>query len=81
MATNKKPEYWDGHEYVREHGRKGRYRLLEILRNQWKEDYFKDKPFVVRVCGENYAHYATIEEAWDCLIAVGESDYLEQGRA
>lgn len=68
MSTN---EYWDGHEYVREHAYKeisgSVCRLVEILRTQWDEDYFKDKPFAVRVGGEDFDTFATLDEAQDCF--------------
>ena len=50
-------EYWDNHEYVREHAYKGiggrLCRLVQILRTQWNEDYFKTTPFAVRISGED----------------------------
>ena len=62
------PEYWEGHEYVREIDRNCEWRLVEILANQFGETYWKDEPFAVRNCaGENYNTYDTVEKA---LIAL-----------
>lgn len=64
-------EYWDGHEYVREHAYTvilGRTcRIVEILRTQWDEDYFKEKPFAVRINEEDFDTFATLEEARECF--------------
>ena len=66
-------EYWDNHELVREYGRNGDWRLVEILDTQWHEDYFKGEPFAVRnCCGENWATFATLREAEYCLSVIGE---------
>lgn len=68
MSTS---EYWDGHEYVREHAQKeisgSICRLVEILRTQWDEDYFKDRPFAVRLNGEDFDTFATLQEARECF--------------
>lgn len=75
-----KPKYWDNQEYVREHagreccinGRIFSIRLVEIFRTQWNEDYFKDAPFAVRVGGEDFDQFATLDEARKCF------DIIEQ---
>ena len=78
MATNKKPEYWwDGHEYVREHARRTTtslqhgfptiIRLLEIIRTQWNEDYFKDNPFAVRLNGEDFDRFDNLYNGRECF--------------
>ena len=76
----KKPEVWEGHEYVREHARRTTrelqhgfptlVRLVEIVRTQWDEDYFKAKPFAVRLNGEDFDTFATLEEARKCFDGV-----------
>ncbi len=66
--------FWLGHEFVRKHAKKGRYYLLEILRTQWNEDYFKDAPFVIRICDENYDEFKTLAEAQACLERLSEND-------
>ena len=68
-------EYWDGHEYVREHARRttgSRYlvRLVEVLATQWNEDYFKGRPFAVRLNKEDYDTFATLDEARKCFYNV-----------
>lgn len=65
-------EYWDGHEYVREYARRiTEYgvlvRLVEVIRTQWNEDYFMANPFSVRLNGEEYYSFATLEEARECF--------------
>ena len=69
-------EYWAGHEYVREHARRTTelshgytviVRLAEILRTQWNEDYFRNSPFSVRLNGEDFGTFATLEEARKCF--------------
>lgn len=70
-------EYWDGREYVREHARRTTHtlrngfqtfvRLVEVLETQWKENYFKDRPFIVRLNGEDFDTFATLDEAWECF--------------
>lgn len=69
-------KYWDGHESVREHARRitelsNGYavivRLVEVLATQWNEDYFKDSPFAVRLNGEDFGTFATLEEARECF--------------
>lgn len=70
-------EYWDKHEYVREHARRttaglshghtALVRLVEILRTQWDEDYFKAEPFAVRLNGEDFYTFATLDEARKCF--------------
>lgn len=70
-------EYWDKHEYVREHARRttaglshghtALVRLVEILRTQWDEDYFKAEPFAVRLNGEDFYTFATLDEARKCI--------------
>lgn len=70
-------EYWDMHEYVREHARRTTnalqhgfptlVRLVEVIRTQWSEDYFKDKPFAVRLNGEDFDTFATLDEARKCF--------------
>lgn len=70
-------EYWDGHEYVREHaqfvtaglshGHTALVRLVEILGTQWDEDYFKAKPFAVRLNGEDFDTFSTLAEARECF--------------
>lgn len=69
-------EYWDGHEYVREYAYKGIggriCRLVEILRTQWNEDYFKAKPFAVRISGEDFDTFATLDEARECFDNIGK---------
>lgn len=65
-------KYWDGHEYVREHARRttgsrSLVRLVEVIRTQWNEDYFKDRPFAVRLNGEDFDTFATLEEARECF--------------
>ena len=65
-------EYWDGHEYVREYARRiTEYgvlvRLVEVIRTQWNEDYFMANPFSVRLNGEEYYSFATLEEATECF--------------
>ena len=65
-------KYWDGHEYVREHARSKTesrclVRLVEVIRTQWNEDYFMANPFSVRLNGEEYYSFATLDEAQDCF--------------
>ena len=65
-------EYWDGHEYVREHAIRTTetrvlVRLVEVMATQWNEDYFKAKPFAVRLCGEDFATFATLDAARECF--------------
>lgn len=70
-------EYWDTHEYVREHARRTTnalqhgfptlVRLVEVIRTQWNEAYFKDKPFAVRLNGEDFDTFATLDEARKCF--------------
>ena len=69
-------EYWEGHEYVREHQRRitelshgyaVTVRLVEILRTQWNEDYFRNSPFSVRLNGEDFGTFSTLEEARECF--------------
>ena len=68
----KTSEYWAGHEYVREHARSKTesrclIRLVEVLATQWNEDYFKNSPFAVRLNGEDFGTFATLEEARECF--------------
>ena len=42
-------------------------RLAEILRTQWNEDYFRNSPFSVRLNGEDFGTFATLEEARKCF--------------
>ena len=65
-------KYWAGHEYVREHARSKTesrclVRLVEVLATQWNEDYFKDRPFAVRLNGEDFDTFATLEKARECF--------------
>lgn len=70
-------EYWFNHEYVREHARRTTnalqhgfptlVRLVEILRTQWDEDYFKSEPFAVRLNGEDFDTFATLDKARKCF--------------
>ena len=65
-------EYWEGHEYVREHARSTTgsrciIYLVEVLATQWNEDYFKGRPFAVRLYGEDFGTFATLEEARECF--------------
>lgn len=69
MSTS---EYWDGHEYVREHARRttesrALVRLVEVMATQWNEDYFKAKPFAVRLFGEDFDTFATLDAARECF--------------
>lgn len=69
MKTSK---YWDGHEYVREYSRRTTgsgciVRLVEVIRTQWNEDYFNGRPFAVRLNGEDYDTFATLDEARECF--------------
>ena len=68
--------YWAGHEYVREHAQRTTelshgytviVRLVEILRTQWNEDYFRNSPFSVRLNGEDFGTFSTLEEARKCF--------------
>ena len=70
-------EYWDGHEYVREHARRttrSRYlvRLVEVLATQWNEDYFNGRPFAVRLNNEDYDTFVTLDAARECFDNVGK---------
>ena len=74
-------EYWSGHEYVREHARRTTelshgysaiVSLVEVLRTQWNEDYFKDEPFAVRLNGEGFGTFATFEKSRECFDNVDE---------
>ena len=69
-------EYWAGHEYVREHARRTTelshgyaviVRLVEVLATQWNEDYFKGGPFSVRLNGEDFDTFATLDDARKCF--------------
>ena len=65
-------EYWDGHEYVREHARSKTesrclVRLVEVLATQWNEDYFNDRPFAVRLNSEDFDTFATLDDARKCF--------------
>ena len=73
-------EYWDKHEFVREHARRTTtklqhgfptlVRIVEVVRTQWDEDYFKAEPFVVRLNGEDFGTFATLDEARKCFYDV-----------
>ena len=72
----KTSEYWAGHEYVRDHARRVTelshgytviVRLVEILRTQWNEDYFEGSPFSVRLNGEDFDTFATLDDARECF--------------
>lgn len=75
-------EYLDNYEYVREHERRTTtslqhgfptlVRLIEIMRTQWNEDYFNDKPFAGRLNGEDFGTFATLDEARKCFDNVEE---------
>ena len=75
-------EYWDNHEYVREHARRTTtrlqhgfptlVRLVEVIRTQWNEDYFKSAPFAVRLNSEDFDTFATLDEARKCFDNVEE---------
>ena len=70
-------EYWDGHEYVREHARRttrsrSLVRLVEVIATQWNEDYFKGRPFAVRLNGEDYDTFATLDAARECFDNIGK---------
>ena len=42
-------------------------RLVEVIRTQWNEDYFKAAPFAVRLNGEDFGTFATLDEARMCF--------------
>lgn len=68
-------KYWDGHEYVREHARRttgsrSLVRLVEVIRTQWNEGYFKGRPFAVRLNGEDYNTFVTLDAAQECFDKV-----------
>ena len=70
-------KYWDGHAYVREHARRttgsrSLVRLVEVIRTQWNEDYFKYRPFAVRLNGEDFDTFATLDAAQECFDKVGK---------
>lgn len=70
-------EYWDGHEYVREHARRATrsrslVRLVEVIATQWNEDYFKGRPFAVRLNGEDYDTFVTLDAARECFDNIGK---------
>ena len=70
-------EYWDGHEYVREYSRRTTgsgciVRLVEVIATQWNEDYFKGRPFAVRLNGEDYDTFVTLDAARECFDNVGK---------
>ena len=59
-------EYWDGHEKVREYDNNGRWRLIEIIGEQFGDtDYWKDTPFRIRMNkgGEDWDEYKTLADA------------------
>ena len=39
----------------------------EILRTQWNEDYFRNRPFAVRLNGEDFGTFRLLEEARKCF--------------
>ena len=67
MKTTKSNRvYWDGHEKVREYDNNGRWRLVEIVDEQYGDaDYWKDTPFRIRSNngGEDWDEYKTLEDA------------------
>lgn len=59
-------EYWEGHEKVREYDNNGRWRLIEIIGEQYGDtEYWKDTPFRIRMNkgGENWNEYKTLADA------------------
>lgn len=59
-------EYWEGHEKVREYDNNGRWRLIEIIGEQYGDtDYWKDTPFRIRMNkgGEDWNEYKTLADA------------------
>lgn len=59
-------EYWDGHEKVREYDNNGRWRLIEIIGEQYGDtDYWKYTPFRIRMNkgGEDWDEYKTLADA------------------
>lgn len=59
-------ESWEGHEKVREYDNNGRWRLIEIIGEQYGDtDYWKDKPFRIRMNngGEDWDEYKTLADA------------------
>ena len=64
--TKSNREYWEGHEKVREYDNNGRWRLLEIIGEQYGDtDYWKDTPFRIRMNngGEDWDEYKTLADA------------------
>lgn len=64
--TKSNREYWDGHEKVREYDNNGRWRLIEIIGEQYGDnDYWKDTPFRIRMNkgGEDWDEYKTLADA------------------
>lgn len=59
-------EEWEGHEKVREYDNNGRWRLIEIIDEQYGDtDYWKDTPFRIRSNrgGEDWDEYKTLADA------------------
>lgn len=64
--TKSNREYWDGHEKVREYDNNGRWRLIEIIDEQFGDTaYWKDTPFRIRMNkgGEDWNEYKTLADA------------------
>ena len=59
-------EEWEGHEKVREYDNNGRWRLIEIIDEQYGDTaYWKDTPFRIRSNrgGEDWDEYKTLADA------------------
>ena len=59
-------EIWDGHEKIVVYANNGRWRLVEIVDEQYGDtDYWKDTPFRIRSNkgGEDWDEYKTLADA------------------
>ena len=67
-------EYWDGHEKVREYDNNGRWRLVEVIAEQFGADDWKDKPFRIRRngSGEDWQAYRTLADTLDDYAHIHE---------
>ena len=66
---------WEGHEEIREYDNNGRWRLIEIIANQFGDDgYWKDAPFRIRMNkgGEDWNEYKTLEDALKDYACIDE---------
>lgn len=79
--TRSDHEYWEGHEKVREYDKNGRWRLIEIIGEQYGDtDYWKDTPFRIRMNkgGEDWNEYKSLKDALTDWVQIDDLYNLYQ---